>query len=216
MKKVFVKTNNVKRFITMMNNLQNRPEGVPAMRLVYGEPGLGKTQTINWWAFKNDAILVRCTQLMAAKWLLNEILDYMTEIKPYYTSDCFNAVVRNLILNPKVLIVDEIDYLTIDSKAIETLRDIHDKTNVSVILVGMTSANSNLTEGLNGLISKYKSNNKSSVSDEMYQAFKKIYLTPNAYPLKTCVKMLSKDFCNLPSYMSFLRRLNKDFTSDEI
>ena len=144
MKKVFVKTNNVKRFITMMNNLQNRPEGVPAMRLVYGEPGLGKTQTINWWAFKNDAILVRCTQLMTAKWLLNEILDYMTEIKPYYTSDCFNAVVRNLILNPKVLIVDEIDYLTIDSNAIETLRDIHDKTNVPVILVGMTSANSRL------------------------------------------------------------------------
>lgn len=144
MKKVFVKTNNVKRFITMMNNLQNRPEGVPAMGLVYGEPGLGKTQTINWWAFKNDAILVRCTQLMTAKWLLNEILDYMTEIKPYYTRDCFNAVVRNLILNPKVLIVDEIDYLTIDSNAIETLRDIHDKTNVPVILVGMTSANSRL------------------------------------------------------------------------
>lgn len=101
MKKVFVKTNNVKRFITMMNNLQNRPEDVPAMGLVYGEPGLGKTQTINWWAFKNDAILVRCTQLMTAKWLLNEILDYMTEIKPYYTSDCFNAVVRNLIFKFK-------------------------------------------------------------------------------------------------------------------
>lgn len=73
-----------------------------------------------------------------------------------------------------------------------------------------------LTEGLKGLVTKYKSNNKSSVSDEMYQAFKKIYLTPNAYPLKTCVKMLAKDFCNLPSYMSCLRRLNKDFTSDEI
>ena len=83
MKNVFVKTNNVKRFITMMNNLQNRPDGVPAMGLVYGEPGLGKTQTINWWAFKNDAILVRCTQLMTAKWLLNEILDYMTEIKQF-------------------------------------------------------------------------------------------------------------------------------------
>ena len=73
-----------------------------------------------------------------------------------------------------------------------------------------------ITESLKGLIPKYKSNNKSSVSDEMYQAFKKIYLTPNAYPLKTCVKMLAKDFCNLPSYMSFLRWLNKEFTSDEI
>lgn len=54
MKKVFVKTNNVKRFITMMNNLQNRAEGVPGMGLVYGEPGLGKTQTINWWAYPSN------------------------------------------------------------------------------------------------------------------------------------------------------------------
>lgn len=144
MKKVFVKTNNVKRFITMMNNLQNRAEGVPGMGLVYGEPGLGKSQAINWWAFKNDAILVRCTQLMTAKWLLTEILDYMSEIKPYSISDCFNEVIRNLLVNPRVLIVDEIDYLTIDSRTVETLRDIHDKTNVPVILVGMTNANSRL------------------------------------------------------------------------
>lgn len=128
----------------MMNNLQNRADGVPGMGLVYGEPGLGKTQTINWWAFKNDAILVRCTQLMTAKWLLLEILDYMSELKPYTTEACFNLVVRNLILNPKVLIIDEIDYLTIDSRAVETLRDIHDKTNVPIVLVGMTSANSRL------------------------------------------------------------------------
>lgn len=144
MKKVFVKTNNVKRFITMMNNLQNRAEGVPGMGLVYGEPGLGKTQAIKWWAFKNDAILIRCNQMMSARWLLKEILDYMSEIKPYTVSELFNEVIRNLILTPKILIVDEIDYLTIDSKAVEILRDIHDKTNIPVVLVGMTSANSRL------------------------------------------------------------------------
>ena len=58
MRKVFVKTKNVKQFISMVGNLQNRAEGVPGMALVYGEPGLGKTQTINWWALKNDAILL--------------------------------------------------------------------------------------------------------------------------------------------------------------
>ena len=145
MKKVFVKTNNVKRFITMMNNLQNRAEGVPGMGLVYGEPGLGKTQAIKWWAFKNDAILIRCNQIMSARWLLKEILDYMSEIKPYSISDSFDEVIRNLILTPRVLIVDEVDYLTMDkNKSIEILRDIHDKTNVPVVLVGMTSANSRL------------------------------------------------------------------------
>lgn len=144
MKKVFVKTNNVKRFITMMNNLQNRAEGVPGMGLVYGEPGLGKTQTINWWAFKNDAILIRCTQLMTARWLLNEILESMNEVRSFTVADCFKMVIRNLIVHPQVLIIDEIDYLTVDSRAVETLRDIHDKTNVPIILVGMTSANSRL------------------------------------------------------------------------
>ena len=145
MKKVFVKTNNVKRFITMMNNLQNRAEGVPGMGLVYGEPGLGKTQAIKWWAFKNDAILIRCNQMMSARWLLKEILDYMSEIKPYSISDAFDEVIRNLILTPRILIVDEVDYLTMDkNKSIEILRDIHDKTNVSVVLVGMTNAHSRL------------------------------------------------------------------------
>ena len=145
MKKVFVKTNNVKRFITMMNNLQNRAEGVPGMGLVYGEPGLGKTQAIKWWAFKNDAILIRCNQMMSARWLLKEILDYMSEIKPYSISDSFDEVIRNLILTPRILIVDEVDYLTTDkNKSIEILRDIHDKTNIPVVLVGMTNAHSRL------------------------------------------------------------------------
>lgn len=145
MKKVFVKTKNVKQLISMMNNLQNRAEGVPGMGLVYGEPGLGKTQAIKWWAFKNDAILIRCNQMMSARWLLKEILDYMSEIKPYSISDSFNEVIRNLILTPRVLIVDEVDYLTMDkNKSIEILRDIHDKTNIPVVLVGMTNAHSRL------------------------------------------------------------------------
>ena len=144
MRKVFVKTKNVKQFISMVGNLQNRAEGVPGMALVYGEPGLGKTQTINWWALKNDAILVRCTQLMSARWLLTEILDEMGEIASSRISDCFNLIIKNLITNPQILIIDEIDYLTIDTKIVETLRDIHDKTNIPIILVGMTNAKSRL------------------------------------------------------------------------
>lgn len=144
MRKKFVKTNNVKKFISLVSNLLNRAEGVPGMALVYGDPGLGKTQTINWWALKNDAILVRCTQLMSARWLLSEILDEMGEISSSRISDCFNLIIKNLITNPQILIIDEIDYLTIDTKIVETLRDIHDKTNIPIILVGMTNAKSRL------------------------------------------------------------------------
>src|SRR5574344_249434 len=137
MKKVFVKTENVKRLITLMNNLQNRAEGVPGMGLVYGEPGLGKTHAVVWWAAQNDAIFVRCTNMMSARWLLEEIVEELGEMPYSKFSDIFNQVISQLIQEPRIIIVDEIDYLTVDTKAIETLRDIHDKTDVPILLVGM-------------------------------------------------------------------------------
>ncbi|MCD7779392.1 MAG: AAA family ATPase [Candidatus Gastranaerophilales bacterium] len=36
-----------------------------------------------------------------------------------------------------MIIVDEVDYLLADFRAIETLRDLHDETGVPIILVGM-------------------------------------------------------------------------------
>ena len=44
-----------------------------------------------------------------------------------------------------MLIVDEVDYLINDSKAIETIRDIHDKTGIPVLLVGMGSVDKKLS-----------------------------------------------------------------------
>ena len=45
MNKTFVKTQNVRNFIGLIENLQNKPMNIPKMALVYGEPGLGKSQT---------------------------------------------------------------------------------------------------------------------------------------------------------------------------
>lgn len=46
MKKVFVKTKNVKQLISMMNRLRERKDGVPGIGLVCGEAELGKTYAI--------------------------------------------------------------------------------------------------------------------------------------------------------------------------
>ena len=144
MKKTFVKTNNVKQFISMYNNLINRADGVPGLGLVYGAPGLGKTYVINWWAFKNDIYLIRCNNLMSSRWLLAEIVEAMGEYVPHRTIDCFNTIIKNLLVRPKPIIFDEIDYLLQNVDALETIRDIHDKTNVPIILVGMRSCNAKL------------------------------------------------------------------------
>lgn len=64
MHKLFVKTRNVKNFIGLMNNLIDKSNEVPKMGLVYGDPGLGKTQTAVWWATRNDAVYVRAQNKM--------------------------------------------------------------------------------------------------------------------------------------------------------
>lgn len=146
MNPVFVKTKNVKNFVSTLANLQNRAKGVPGMALVYGEPGLGKTQAALWWVANNqeDAIYVSATQSMTTKWLLEEIIRELGDSPFYRTSEIFEQIVRELIKRPKVIIVDEIDYLAHEKSTIEMLRDIHDRTHTPIVLIGMTYADKKL------------------------------------------------------------------------
>ena len=144
MRKIFVKTNNVRNFIGVVENLQNKPKNIPKMGLVYGEPGLGKSQTALWLACKYDGIYIRASNLMTSRWLVEEIVREMDELPRYLTSDNFNVVISKLIQKPKIIFVDEIDYLMNNYKSVETLRDIHDKTDCPIIFVGMGLAHRKL------------------------------------------------------------------------
>ena len=137
MNKIFVKTQNVKNFIGLVENLINKPKNIPKMGLVYGEPGLGKSQTALWLTCKYDGIYLRASNLMTGRWLLEEMVKELDEIPRFLTSDNFNIVVKKLKQNPQVIFIDEIDYLMNNYKTIETLRDIHDETNCPIIFIGM-------------------------------------------------------------------------------
>lgn len=144
MNKVFVKTNNVKNFIGLVENLVNKPKNIPKMGLVYGEPGLGKTQTALWLACKYDGIYLRASNLMTGRWLLDGLIKEMDELPRYLTSDNFNFVVKKLKVNPKVIFIDEIDYLMNNFKTVEILRDLHDETDCPIIMIGMGLAHRKL------------------------------------------------------------------------
>ncbi len=144
MNKIFVKTQNVKNFIGLVENLVNKPKNIPKMGFVYGEPGLGKSQTALWLACKYDAIYLRSTNLMTGRWLLEELVKELDEIPRYLTSDNFNLVVKMLKQEPKIVFIDEIDYLMNNYKSIETLRDIHDETGCPIIFIGMGLAHRKL------------------------------------------------------------------------
>ena len=143
MKKTFIRTKNVKQFVSLMDELQKVPPNIPKMALVYGEHGLGKSQTIQWWADKNDSVYVRANQGMTSRWLLSEIVEELGEEAYWHLHDNFEIIENILREHSKVIIVDEIDYL-IDKNIIETLRDLHDKTACPVVLVGMGAADKKL------------------------------------------------------------------------
>ena len=144
MNRIFVKTTNVKNFIGLVENLLNKPKNIPKMGLIYGEPGLGKSQTALWLACKYNAIYLRATNLMTGRWLLEEIAKEIDEIPRYLTSDNFNLIVQKLKQKQQLIIIDEIDYLMNNLKTIEILRDIHDETDCPIIFVGMGLAHKKL------------------------------------------------------------------------
>ena len=144
MKKIFVRTQNVKNFIGLVENLNSKPKNIPKMGVVYGEPGLGKSQTALWLACKYDGVYLRASNLMTGRWLLEELVKELDEIPRYLTSDNFNLVVKKLKQKPQLIFIDEIDYLMNNYKTIETLRDIHDETDCPVIFVGMGLAHRKL------------------------------------------------------------------------
>ena len=144
MQSEFLMTKNVKKFITLVNNLINRPKGVPGMALVYGEPGLGKSEVALWWSANNDGILINAKKTMSPHWLLQEIVREIGETPLYKSSDLFDQVVKALIKHPRVIIVDEVDYLASDKEAVEILRDIHDRTHNPIVLIGMSFADKKL------------------------------------------------------------------------
>ena len=144
MKNSLIKTRNVKKFISLMDNLQKAPSNVSKMALVYGAFGLGKSQTIMWWVTNNEAIYVRCNHNISPRWLLSEIVKELDEVPCYTSQRLFEQIEEKLKYNPIILVVDEIDYLFSNKHTIETLRDIHDKLGIPVLLVGMELADKKL------------------------------------------------------------------------
>lgn len=126
--------------MNLVYNLQNKPDNISKIGLIYGEAGLGKTKTALYLSIQYNAIYVRATNSMTPKWLLEEIAKEMDEIPRFYTADIFRQCVNSLKSKPRLIIIDEIDYLLKDFRAIETLRDLHDETGVPIILIGMKLA----------------------------------------------------------------------------
>lgn len=137
MKNTFIKTKNVKRFISLMNEVQKLPPNIPKLALVYGDHGLGKTHSIIWWAARNNAVYVRANNEMTQNGLLKAIAEELDERPFYMMQENFKLILKHLKQDSRIIIVDEADYLIGNKNVIEILRDIQDNTGSPIVLVGM-------------------------------------------------------------------------------
>lgn len=145
MQNKFVEIKNAKRFRSAIAHIHHHNlKGVERMCLIYGDPGLGKTETAIQYAAGNGAVFLRMRKLMNARWLLRDLVRELGDYPVRFTEGLFNQVVELLERKKKTLILDEVDYFTSDSKVTETLRDIHDITGTPMVFIGMSQADKRL------------------------------------------------------------------------
>jgi DNA transposition AAA+ family ATPase len=147
MKDIFVAVKNVKRFAAGVDRIHHKLKGMERMILVFGQPGLGKTETALQYTANNDngCLYIRMKKLMNARWFLIQLLNDLKAPVRWRTMELFDEAVRTLTDGrQRTLILDEVDYFTADSKVTETLRDLADLTHVPIVFIGMEHADKRL------------------------------------------------------------------------
>lgn len=137
MRSGFVETANVQAFLAGVTAVEDRGAPEAGMLLVTGGAGFGKTRTVQWWAAKSDALFIRATAGMSVTWLLSELARDLGLAPANSREAGFRQIVGALARVPRPMVVDECEHTLHDGRVIETLRDITDTTEVSLVLVGM-------------------------------------------------------------------------------
>jgi len=116
----------------------------PKIALVYGVPGLGKTDAAKAAALDCGAAFIRANGVMTLSSMLSAICHALGIEPKYRQAAKFNDICECLLAEPRPLFVDEADYLARDGRMLDVLRDIHDIAGIPVILVGMDQADRKL------------------------------------------------------------------------
>lgn len=137
MRKVTAPVKNVVALAQIGEALRHRDPGVPGVAVIVGTTGYGKTTAAAWWRNKVDAVFVRANSTWTQTALLRAVLVELAEPEGRHRDEMLGRVVRQLRASGRPLIVDEADYLLGDRKMLDTFRDLHDLSNVPLILIGM-------------------------------------------------------------------------------
>lgn len=147
MRSKFVNTQNTKKLMAALAEIEQRGAAEACILVVDGLPGLGKSRNTEYLAAQNPAIFVRAKREWTPNWMLGELLEACgVQIVPHGFEKRFRLLVETLSILAKsatdsgemfFIAVDEADYISASEKMLSTIRDISDFLEVPFILIGM-------------------------------------------------------------------------------
>jgi DNA transposition AAA+ family ATPase len=126
---------NVAALVELIDRVQNRAINLPGMATFYGPSGFGKTFAAIFATNKFQAVSVQVKSTWTKKKLCQAILTEMGQPHATTVSDMVDEISQYLAIHDRPLLVDEADYL-VQRKMIEIVRDIHEGSGATVILIG--------------------------------------------------------------------------------
>lgn len=126
---------NVVRLQALIDRCENRAHGLPGMGCFYGKAGHGKTTAGVYATNRKNACHVEALPFGGLKKLLEMIVIELGLRPARLVPQLFDQTAEELAKTNRPLIIDEADHILTD-KLIETVRHLHDKSGVPVILMG--------------------------------------------------------------------------------
>lgn len=132
----FAEITNLSLVKVAMERLTNRLDGLPALGVLYGHSGYGKTTATIAVANRTQAYYVQMRSAWSKKTLLEKICFEMGIPVAKNTAACLDAICEHLATVQRPLILDEADYLVTKAGMVELVRDIYEGSQCPILLVG--------------------------------------------------------------------------------
>ncbi len=142
MKDVFIETQNYIKLSEAMSRVKSLPLTADRLGIAYGNFGLGKTFALERVAHEENALLLRSDQTWTVSSTLKKLAYELGLDANGKSSSLFERVLEELMKEPRIIIIDEIDTLLKGGKyeVFELFRDIHDQTKNIIFFIGMEDA----------------------------------------------------------------------------
>lgn len=127
--------------------LKERPHSMPGMGVVFGPPGYGKTTAVDYLSTRDGGHLLIASATWSVATLVGQLADAVGARAGRSAADTLTRSIEELQRAPAPIFIDEVDRIIEQRRLIELIREIYDRSECPVVLVGM--------DGLRAEVARY-------------------------------------------------------------